>query len=189
MRTNLETAPSKEEKSRPGKTGTIQQNTTDVLPRVVIVGASFGGLQATWALHKASVQVTVIDRSHHQVCQPRLYQVAMADLFPANISAPIRSILKKHRYIAGTLAEMTSMTREGQPVPMHDHSVSYDYLIVARGARYSYFGHDAWGPCAPGLNSIDDAVLILRKILLAFESAERAKDHVQRQALLTLVLL
>ncbi|MEO7021203.1 MAG: NAD(P)/FAD-dependent oxidoreductase [Ktedonobacteraceae bacterium] len=189
MRKNQGTAALTEKQSRPGEGKTSQQETTGLLPRVVIVGAGFGGLQAALALRNVPVQLTVIDRSNHHVFQPLLYQVATAALSPADISAPIRSILKKQHQTSVMLAEVTSVDTQGQRVLMHDRSVPYDYLIVATGARHSYFGHDAWEPFAPGLKSIDDATLMRRKILLAFEAAEIEPDPEKRQALLTFVLV
>ncbi len=189
MRKNQGTAALTEKQSRLGKGKTSQQETTGPLPRVVIVGAGFGGLQAALALRNVPVQLTVIDHSNHHVFQPLLYQVATAALSPADISAPIRSILRKQHQTSVMLAEVTSVDTQGQRVLMHDRSVPYDYLIVATGARHSYFGHDAWEPFAPGLKSIDDATLMRRKILLAFEAAEIEPDLEKRQALLTFVLV
>jgi NADH dehydrogenase len=189
MRKNLKRAALTEEKSRPAKTGAMPQETSEALPRVVIVGAGFGGLQAARALRKVPVQVTVIDRSNHHVFQPLLYQVATAALSPADIAAPIRSMLRKQRHTSVILAEVTGVDTQGQRVLMHERSVPYDYLVVATGARHSYFGHDAWEPFAPGLKSLDDAAMMRRKILLAFEAAEIETDPEQRQALLTFVLV
>ena len=189
MRMNMKRAALTEEKSRPGKTGALPQETSEALPRVVIVGAGFGGLQAARALRKVPLQVTVIDRSNHHLFQPLLYQVATADLSPADIAAPIRSILRKQHNASVILAEVIGVDVLGQRVLMHDRSLPYDYLIVATGARHSYFGHDAWEPFAPGLKSIDDAAMLRRKILLAFEAAEIETDPEQRRALLTFVLV
>jgi NADH:ubiquinone reductase (H+-translocating) len=176
------------------KTAVVREEESDSekprkVPHVVIVGAGFGGLQAAKSLRQAPVQVTVIDRSNHHLFQPLLYQVATADLSPADIAAPIRSILRKQRNTSVILAEVTGVDVQGQRVLMHERSVPYDYLIVATGARHSYFGHDAWEPFAPGLKSIDDAAMLRRKILLAFEAAEIETDPEQRQALLTFVLV
>jgi NADH dehydrogenase len=166
-----------------------QQQVGQSLPHVVIIGAGFGGLQAARALRYAPVQVTVIDRSNHHLFQPLLYQVATSDLSPADISAPIRSILRKQQNTSVILAEVTGVDTAKQRVLMHERSEPYDYLIVATGARHSYFGHDTWEPFAPGLKSIDDAALLRRKILLAFEAAEIEPDPEKRQALLTFVLV
>jgi NADH:ubiquinone reductase (H+-translocating) len=189
MSTILENAIVKEERNRPENMEAIQQQAVDTLPRVVIIGAGFGGLQAARALRNAPVQVTMIDRSNHHLFQPLLYQVATADLSPADISAPIRSILKHQKNTWVILAEVTDVDIVGQRVLMHERSVPYDYLIIATGARHSYFGHDEWEAFAPGLKSIDDAAMIRRKILLAFEAAEVETDPAKRQALLTFVLI
>lgn len=165
------------------------QQPGQALPRVVIIGAGFGGLQAARALSGAPVQVTVIDRSNYHLFQPLLYQVATAYLSPADISAPIRSILRKQQNTSVILAEVTGVDKENQRVLMHERSLYYDYLIIATGARHSYFGHDAWESFAPGLKSIDDAALLRRKILLAFEAAEIEPDPEKRRALLTFVLV
>ena len=158
-------------------------------PRVVIVGAGFGGLQAARALNRVPVDVTVIDRSNHHLFQPLLYEVATAVLSPADISAPIRNILKKQTNARVILAEVTGVDLHQQRVLIHDRSVPYDYLILATGARHSYFGHDAWEPFAPGLKSIPDATAIRRKILLAFEAAEIEPDLEKQRALMTFVLV
>ncbi len=160
-----------------------------VMPRVVIVGAGFGGLQAARALRKAPVQVTVIDRNNHHLFQPLLYQVATAVLSPADICAPIRGVLSKQKNVEVLLGEVTEVDVKAQRVLMYDQSVPYDYLILATGARDSYFGHNDWAEFAPGLKSVVQATAIRRKILLAFEMAEREKDPEKRQALLTFVLV
>ena len=160
-----------------------------VKPRVVIVGAGFGGLNAARALHDAPVQVTVIDRNNHHLFQPLLYQVATGVLSPAEISAPIRSVLSKQKNAEVLMGEVTGVDTQAQRVLLHDQSVSYDYLILATGARDSYFGHNDWAPFAPGLKSIVQATTIRRNILLAFEMAERETDPEKRKALLTFVLV
>lgn len=143
------------------------------LPRVVIVGAGFGGLTAAQQLAKAPVQVTVIDRKNHHTFQPLLYQVATAALSPGEIAAPIRNILRSHKNVEVLMAEVTDFDLERRIVRMPDSAVPYDYLIVAAGASHAYFGHEEWAPFAPGLKSIEDAIEIRRRILLAFELAER----------------
>jgi NADH:ubiquinone reductase (H+-translocating) len=159
------------------------------LPRVVIVGAGFGGLAAATGLKGAAVQVTVIDRRNYHLFQPLLYQVATAALSPADIAQPIRSILKRQQNATVLLGKVTGIDAEGRAVLIGERRVPYDYLIVATGARHAYFGHDEWEPFAPGLKKIDDATDIRRRILLAFEQAENAADPSERQALLTFVIV
>jgi NADH dehydrogenase len=142
-------------------------------PRVVIVGAGFGGLNAAQALGKADVKITVIDRKNFHTFQPLLYQVATAGLSPGEIAAPIRSILRSHKNIEVLMSEVTGFDLDRRIVETSDVSLPYDYLIVAAGATHSYFGHDDWEPYAPGLKTIEDALEIRRRVLLAFELAER----------------
>ena len=160
-----------------------------VMPRVVIVGGGFGGLHAARALSNAPVQVTVIDRNNHHLFQPLLYQVATGVLSPAEISAPIRSVLRKQKNTEVLMGEVTGVDTQEQRVLMRDQSVPYDYLILATGARDSYFGHNDWAQFAPRLKSIVQATTIRRHILLAFEKAEKETDPEKRQALLTFVLV
>src|SRR5437870_3809178 len=161
-----------------------------VMPRVVIVGAGFGGINAARALREAPVQVTVIDRNNHHLFQPLLYQVATGVLSPAEISSPIRSVLSKQQNAEVLMGEVTGVDKEAQRVLLHDDQyVPYDYLILATGARDSYFGHNEWAPLAPGLKSVVQATTIRRKILLAFEMAERETDPEKHKALLTFVLV
>lgn len=143
-------------------------------PRVVIIGGGFGGLWAAKALANKSVRVTVIDRKNHHVFQPLLYQVATAVLSPGEIAQPIRRILHKYKNIEVILSEVRAFEKDEKRVVLADGSaISYDYLIVAAGARHSYFGNDDWEVDAPGLKTIEDAVEIRRRVLLAFELAER----------------
>src|SRR5438132_13343084 len=160
-----------------------------VMPNVVIVGAGFGGLHAARALSNVPVHVTVIDRNNHHLFQPLLYQVATAGISPADICAPIRSILRKQKNADVVLGEVTGVDVEARLVLMHDQSVPYDYLILATGARDSYFGHNDWAQFAPGLKSIVQATAIRRAILLAYEKAERETDPEKRKGLLTFVLV
>ena len=146
---------------------------TDHQPRVVIIGAGFGGLNAARALKDAPVRVIVIDRQNHHLFQPLLYQVATAALNPSDIASPIRRILRRQRNAEVILAEATAIDVEGRRVVLADGEVPYDHLIVATGATHSYFGHDDWEPFAPGLKSIEDALEIRRRVLYAFEAAER----------------
>src|SRR5579864_3964790 len=141
--------------------------------RVVIVGAGFGGLNAARALGKAGLQITVIDRKNFHTFQPLLYQVATAGLSPGEIAAPVRSILRGDKNIEVLMAEVTGFDLDRRVVVTPDIEVPYDYLIVAAGARHSYFGHEDWEPLAPGLKTIEDALEIRRRVLLAFELAER----------------
>jgi NADH dehydrogenase len=143
-------------------------------PKVVIIGGGFGGLWAATALANKKVQVTVIDRKNHHVFQPLLYQVATAVLSPGEIAQPIRRILHKYKNIEVILGEALGFEKESNEVILADGArIKYDYLIVAAGARHSYFGNDGWETCAPGLKTLEDAVEIRRRVLLAFELAER----------------
>lgn len=158
-------------------------------PRVVIIGAGFAGLRAARVLKDAPVDLTVIDRNNHHVFQPLLYQVATAALSPADISAPIRHILKKQQNARVLMAEVTGVDLEQQRVITLESEIPYDYLVVATGASHSYFGHDEWAPYAPGLKSLVNATAIRRQILLAFEAAEMESDPDLRKELLTFVLI
>src|SRR5690348_3170332 len=166
-----------------------QQTPSTVMPRVVIVGAGFGGLTAAKALHHASARVTVIDRQNHHLFQPLLYWVATAGLSPADISSPIRSILHRQKHTEVMMAEVTGIDLEQQRVLMGERAVPYDYLILATGAHDNYFGHPEWEQYASGLKSITDATAIRRKILLAFEAAEIESDPRKIRSLLTFVLV
>jgi NADH:ubiquinone reductase (H+-translocating) len=141
--------------------------------RVVIVGAGFGGLNAARALAKACVRVTIIDRKNYHTFQPLLYQVATAGLSPSEIAAPIRSIMRSYKNVEVLMTEVTGFDLDRRIIVTTDSTVTYDYLIVAAGASHSYFGHDEWEPSAPGLKTIEDALEIRRRVLLAFELAER----------------
>jgi NADH dehydrogenase len=158
-------------------------------PHVVIVGAGFGGLTAARALARAPVRVTVLDRRNHHLFQPLLYQVATAALSPGDIAYPIRSILRRQTNARVLLADVLRVEPEAGRVVLDEGSFDYDYLIVATGASHSYFGHDDWEAAAPGLKSLEDALEIRRRILLAFEKAERETDPERRRTLLTFVLV
>jgi len=160
-------------------------------PRVVIIGGGFGGLYAARSLKRAPVDVTVIDRTNHHLFQPLLYQVATATLAPTDIIAPIRYLLRKQRNTRVLLAEVTGIDLSQRAVLCDDGalSVPYDYLIVAAGSRHSYFGHADWEKIAPGLKSIDDAIVIRQRFLLAFERAEKATSDEERRRLLTFVVV
>ena len=163
-------------------------------PRVVIVGAGFGGLAATKALRKTPVQVILIDRTNHHLFQPLLYQVATSVLSPSQISSPIREILRNQKNTTVLMGEVTGVDKEQHCVfvnsPDREHvPVHYDYLILATGARHSYFGHDEFEKFAPGLKSLVDAVATRNKVLKAFEQAEAEEDPKLHQDLLTFVLV
>jgi NADH dehydrogenase len=145
----------------------------DNKPRVVVVGAGFGGLEAARKLAKLPVRVILIDRKNHHTFQPLLYQVATAGISPGEIAAPIRWILRGHRNVEVLLGEVVSFDLQRRVVKLTDLEIGYDYLVVAAGATHSYFGHDEWEPWAPGLKTIEDALEIRRRVLLAFELAER----------------
>jgi NADH:ubiquinone reductase (H+-translocating) len=157
---------------------------------VLILGGGFAGIYAAKALRRAPVRVTVVDRRNHHLFQPMLYQVATAGLNPSDIASPIRSILRDSRNTEVLLAEAAAVDVNRREVRLRDGTIlSYDYLIVGTGARHSYFGHDEWEPLAPGLKSLEDALEIRRRVLLAFERAERERDPVRRHAYLTFVVV
>ena len=158
-------------------------------PYVVIVGAGFGGLEAAKKLACEDVRVTVIDRTNYHLFQPLLYQVATAALSPADIAAPVRSILSKCKNVNVILAEVESVDVALKRVKTTDIEIAYDFLILATGARHSYFGHSEWEPLAPGLKSLEDAVEIRRRLLLAFEYAEKTPDEAARKAAMTFVIV
>ncbi len=160
-------------------------------PRVVIIGGGFGGLYAARALARAGVSLTLVDRTNHHLFQPLLYQVATATLSPTDITAPIRWLLRTQRNASVLLAEVTAIDVERRVVTC-DHGaleLGYDYLIVASGSRHSYFGRPEWERYAPGLKSIDDAVIIRQRFLLAFERAEKSHSDEERRRLLTFVVV
>jgi len=143
------------------------------VPQVVIIGAGFGGLNAALRLARYPVRITLIDRRNHHTFQPLLYQVATAGLSPGEIATPIRWIVRGRRNIEVLLGEALDFDLDGHVVKLADREIPYDYLIVAAGASHAYFGHDEWEPLAPGLKTIEDALEIRRRVLLAFELAER----------------
>src|SRR5215467_8031266 len=158
-------------------------------PRVVIVGAGFGGLEAAKALSRAAVDVIVVDRQNHHCFQPLLYQVATAALSPAEIAWPIRHMLRQQPNATVFMAEVRAVDLAAQFVETSAGPMSYDYLVIATGATHSYFGHDDWAEFAPGLKRIEDGTRIRRSILLAFEQAELAGNDAERQRLLTFVIV
>ena len=158
-------------------------------PKVIIVGGGFGGLWAANALANKPVDVALIDRKNHHVFQPLLYQVATAGLSPAEIAAPIRHILRRQRATRVLLGEVTAVDLAAQKVRLGSLELAYDYLILAAGNTHSYFGHDEWQPHAPGLKTIEEALEIRRRVLLAFERAEREEDAEARRAWLTFAVI
>ena len=163
-------------------------------PQVVIVGGGFGGLTAARALNHAAVDVTVIDRNNHHTFQPLLYQVATAQLNPSDITAPVRHVLRYQRNATVLLAEVSAIDLANRTVAIDEgggpaHRIAFDYLILAAGARHSYFGHDGWESDAPGLKTIEDALEIRRRFLLAFERAELTDDVEERARYMTIVVV
>src|ERR1051325_11196224 len=158
-------------------------------PHVVIVGAGFGGLEAAKKLGKEAVRLTVIDRTNHHLFQPLLYQIATAALSPADIAALIRGILGHFTNTEVVLAEVKSVDVTAKTVDIGERKITYDYLILATGARHSYFGHNEWEKLAPGLKSLEDAVEIRRRLLMAFEYAEKITDEAARTAAMTFVVI
>ena len=159
-------------------------------PTVLVVGGGFGGLYAARALARHPLRVVLVDRVNYHLFQPLLYQVATAALSPGEIAEPLRAILRKYRNVDVLLGEVTTVEPEARCVKLADGAeLGYDYLVLATGGRHSYFGHPEWEPAAPGLKSLEDALEIRRRILLAFERAERERDPATRQALLTFVIV
>ncbi len=156
---------------------------------MVIIGGGFGGLYAARALRHADVRITIVDRRNHHVFQPLLYQVAMAALSPGDIASPIRWILRRQSNVEVLLADVRAIDQVNRRLVLADGELSYDYLIVASGATHAYFGHNEWRAVAPGLKTIEDALDIRRRVLLAFEHAERETDPVRRERLLTFVVI
>src|SRR5947207_7914360 len=150
-------------------------------PHVVIVGAGFGGLEAAKKLGRENVRVTVIDRTNYHLFQPLLYQVATAALSPADIAAPVRAVLSKYKNVEVILAEVQSVDIEAKKIRTTDTEIGYDFLILATGARHSYFGHNEWEKLAPGLKSLEDAIEVRRRLLMAFEYAEDRKSVVRER--------
>jgi NADH:ubiquinone reductase (H+-translocating) len=158
-------------------------------PRVVVVGGGFGGLSAAKGLARQPFEVALIDRNNHHLFQPLLYQVATAGLSPADIASPIRNILSRQRNAKVMLAEVSGIDLAAREVVADGLRLSYDYLVLATGARHAYFGRDDWAAVAPGLKSVDDATYLRRRILLAFERAETEMNAEERRRLLTFVVV
>ena len=158
-------------------------------PRVIIVGAGFGGLTAAKRIALLPVDLLVIDRKNHNTFQPLLYQVATAGLSPGEIATPIRWILRSHSNVEVLLEEVTDFNLDDRKVITKDHTLAYDYLVLASGATHAYFGHEEWEPLAPGLKTIEDAIEIRRRVLLAFELAERQVALGEPAAMLRFVVV
>ncbi len=157
--------------------------------RVVIIVGGFGGLNVAQALRHVPVDVTLLDRRNFHLFQPLLYQVATGALSPANIASPLRGILKRQQNARVLLAEATDIDVSGRRVILKDGEVPYDTLVIAAGARHHYFGHPEWERLAPGLKTIEDATAIRRRVLFAFETAERLTDPEQVRVWLTFVVV
>ena len=155
----------------------------------MIIGGGFGGLYAARRLRKAPVRITLVDRHNYHLFQPLLYQVATAALNPSDIAAPIRGVLRRQKNVSVILGDATAIDTTRKIVKLADGELAYDYLIVATGATHSYFGHPEWEAAAPGLKTIDDALEIRRRVLLAFEAAERETDPERQKAWLTFVIV
>jgi NADH dehydrogenase FAD-containing subunit/uncharacterized membrane protein YphA (DoxX/SURF4 family) len=168
---------------------TRQTSATTGLPRVVIVGAGFGGISCAARLRRAPISVTLIDRANHHLFQPLLYQVATAALSPGDIAAPVRPLFRDAANVRVLLGTVTGVDRQAQTVLLGERSIPYDYLVLATGAAHSYFGKDQWAPYAPGLKRVEDATEMRRRILLAFERAEAAEDAAERAAQLTFLIV
>src|SRR5216684_6210992 len=158
-------------------------------PHIVVVGAGFGGLSAAHSLAGAAADITVIDRRNYHLFQPLLYQVATAGLSPAQIASPIRAILRKAANVRVMLGKVSGVDKRRRTVTVEEREIPYDYLVLATGARHSYFGRNEWEGAAPGLKKIDDATDIRRRILTAFENAEAAETHEARRRFLTFVVI
>ncbi len=166
------------------------QKTPGGVPRIVIIGCGFGGLEAARALAGAAVDVTVLDKTNHHLFQPLLYQVATAGLSAPAIAAPVRLLFRRQRNVTTLMGEAVAVDTAARHVLLAGGgTLPYDHLIVAAGATHSYFGHDEWAPFAPGLKTLDDAFEIRRRILLAFEAAEKETDPARRAAWLTFVVI
>jgi NADH:ubiquinone reductase (H+-translocating) len=157
--------------------------------RIVIIGGGFGGLYAAKTLAKTPVRITLVDRRNYHLFQPLLYQVATAALNPSDIAAPIRAVLRKQKNVSVIMGDATTIDPERKIVTMADGELAYDILIVATGATHSYFGHPEWEENAPGLKTIEDALEIRRRVLRAFEAAERETDPERQKAWLTFVIV
>jgi len=173
----------------PRHTATGETSLPQGRPKVVIVGAGFGGLEAAKALRRAPCDVTIVDRHNHHCFQPLLYQVATAALSPADVAWPIRHILRAQHNATVLMGDVSGVDTQRRMLHTDFGDVPYDYLVIATGAMHSYFGHDEWSDVAPGLKQIEDATRIRRSILIAFERAETATDPDEQRRLLTFVIV
>jgi NADH:quinone reductase (non-electrogenic) len=160
-----------------------------VTPHVVIAGGGFGGISAVRALRSCPVRLTLLDRHNYHLFQPLLYQVATAGLSPGDIASPIRWMLRRQAGVRVLLADVVAVDPVRRRLTLDSGGLEYDFLVLATGATHAYFGHDDWEPAAPGLKTLDDALRMRRRILLAFERAERASDPAERRRLLTFVVV
>src|SRR6478672_7265269 len=174
-----------------GRRSEIRRTIMTATPhRVVIVGAGFGGLEATYRLAGAAVSITLVDRRNHHLFQPLLYQVATASLATSEIAWPIRYLLRDRAEVTTLFATVTGVDAAEKRVLLDDgDALPYDTLVLATGVRHAYFGHDEWEPFAPGLKTLEDATTLRRRILVAFERAEKETDPERRAALLTFVII
>lgn len=161
----------------------------NALPKVLIIGAGFGGLECARALKKAPVRISVLDRHNHHTFQPLLYQVATAAISPADIAWPVRSILRKQQNAEVLMCAIKSIDTKAKIVHASRHNLPYDYLVLATGVTHSYFGHDEWQSAAPGLKSLTDATKIRSRVLISFERAETADTDADRKRLLTFIVI
>lgn len=166
----------------------VQKRTVEV-PHVVIIGGGFGGLEAAKGLRRARVRITVVDRENHHLFQPLLYQVATAGLSPADISSPIRSLVRKHKNTTVLLAEAKSVDLDRRTVELDEGTLHYDYLVLAAGARTNYFGHDELASKVSPMKCMNDAIEVRRRLLLAFEEAERETDIERRRELMSFAVI
>jgi NADH dehydrogenase len=160
-----------------------------MIPRVVIVGGGFAGLYAARRFSRSNVKVTLVDRQNYHLFQPLLYQVATAGLSPGDIATPIRSLVAKQSNVEVRMGDVTKIDLAKRRIELSDDVLDYDFLILATGVRHSYFGRDDWEPFAPGLKTLDDALEMRRRVLTAFEMAEKEPDEKKREAILTFVIV
>ncbi|ADH90860.1 FAD-dependent pyridine nucleotide-disulfide oxidoreductase [Ancylobacter novellus DSM 506] len=167
----------------------MSEDAPSLRPRVVIVGAGFGGLQVARGLADAPVDIILVDKHNYHCFQPLLYQVATAVLSPADVAWPVRHILSRQDNVTMLMAQVTGVDRAAQALITSEGPIPYDFLVLATGATHSYFGHEEWAPFAPGLKDIQDATHLRRRILVAFERAEASDDEAARRRLLTFVII